>query len=163
MKNRIGQGIDVHQLIEGTSLTIGGVSVPFHKGSKGHSDGDPLYHAIVDAILGSLALGDIGQHFPSNDYNFKDTPSNVFLKHANALVQKNNCAIINIDATIILQEPQLNLYFLDMKKNISNTLSISLDQVSIKATTTDHLGFIGTGNGIAALAVVLLLENNDGN
>ena len=161
--NRIGQGIDVHRLVEGIPLIIGGVSIPFHKGSKGHSDGDPLYLAIVDAILGSLALGDIGQHFPSDNNNLKNAPSNIFLKYANELIRKNEYTLINIDATIILQKPQLNSYLLDMKKNISSTLGVSLNQVSIKATTTDHLGFIGTGNGIAALAVVLVSEIIDGN
>ena len=162
MKLRIGQGVDVHQLLAGIPLIIGGVSIPYSKGSKGHSDGDVLYHAIVDAILGALALGDIGQYYPSDNKNWKDTPSRKFLKHAQYLMQEKGYAAVNIDATVILQEPHLSSYISEMRENISHVLSISLDAVSVKATTTDSLGFTGIGEGIAATAVALLAET-DGN
>ena len=162
MKHRIGQGVDVHQLLAGIPLIIGGVSIPYSKGSKGHSDGDVLYHAIVDAILGALALGDIGQYYPSDNKSWEDTPSRKFLEHAQYLMQEKGYAAVNIDATVILQEPHISSYISEMRKNISHVLSISLDAVSVKATTTDSLGFTGTGEGIAATAVALLTET-DGN
>ena len=162
MKNRIGQGLDVHPLVDGTPLVIGGVSIPYPRGSKGHSDGDVLYHAIVDAILGALALGDIGKHFPSDDERWKDATSLIFLEHAQFLMQKKGYATVNIDATVILQEPKICSYILEMRENIAHVLSISVDAVSVKATTTDHLGFTGSQQGIAAMAVVLVIET-DGN
>ena len=162
MNNRIGQGVDVHQLVDGTPLIIGGVSIPYPKGLKGHSDGDVLYHAIVDALLGALSLGDIGQHFPSNEERWKDAPSRKFLEHVKYLIQEKGYAIFNIDATIILQEPKLSTYIKKIIKNIAQILSITEDAVSVKATTTDHLGFTGSGQGIAATAVVLLTKT-DGN
>ena len=161
LKNRIGQGIDVHQLVAGSPLIIGGVSIPFPKGSKGHSDGDVLYHAIVDAILGALALGDIGQHFPSDDERWRDTPSRKFLEHAKHLMQEKGYTAVNIDTTVILQKPELRSYISKMRKNIACVLSISVDAVSVKATTTDRLGFTGSGDGIAATAVVLLNKNGN--
>ena len=160
MKNRIGQGIDVHQLEVGTPLIIGGVSIPYSWGSKGHSDGDVLYHAIVDAILGALALGDIGQHFPSDDKRWKDAPSRKFLEHAQNLMKEKGFSAVNIDATVILQKPKLSPYISEMRKNIARILSISVDAVSIKATTTDRMGFTGSGEGIAAMSVALLTEKN---
>ena len=160
MKNRIGQGIDIHQLVAGTSLVIGGVSIPYSKGSKGHSDGDVLYHAIVDAILGALSMGDIGQHFPPDDKRWEDARSIKFLEHAQYLMQEKGYAACNIDATVILQEPRLSSFISEMRENISHVLSIHLDTVSVKATTTDHLGFIGSGEGIAAIAIALLTETN---
>ena len=162
MKNRIGQGIDVHQLVTGTPLIIGGVSIPFPKGSKGHSDGDVLYHAIVDAILGALTLGDIGQHFPSDDEQYRDADSHKFLNHVQFLMKKKGYVVGNIDATVIIQEQQISIYISEMCQNIALGLTISVDAVSVKATTTDLLGFTGTGEGVAATAVVLLLET-DGN
>ena len=162
MKLRIGQGVDVHQLLAGIPLIIGGVSIPYSKGSKGHSDGDVLYHAIVDAILGALALGDIGQYYPSDNKRWEDAPSRKFLKHTQYLMQEKGYAAVNIDATVILQEPHISSYISEMRKNISHVLSISLDAVSVKATTTDSLGFTGIGEGIAATAVALLAET-DGN
>ena len=156
MKSKIGQGVDVHQLVTGTPLIIGGVSIPYSKGSKGYSDGDVLYHAIVDAILGALALGDIGQHFSSDDKQWKNSPSRIFLKHAQHLIQEKGYKVGNIDATVIIQEPKLNSYISEIRKNIASVLSISINAVSVKATTTDHLGFTGIGEGIIALAVVLL-------
>ena len=162
MKNRIGQGIDVHQLVSGTPLIIGGVSIPYARGSEGHSDGDVLYHAIVDAILGALALGDIGQHFPSDDEQWKNAKSQKFLEHARYLMQEKGYEAVNIDATVILQEPRLSTYLSEMRDNIAHVLSISVHFVSVKATTTDHLGFIGSGECIASIAVALL-EKTDGN
>ena len=158
--NRIGQGIDVHQLVAGSPLIIGGVYIPFPNGSKGHSDGDVLYHAIVDAILGALALGDIGKHFPSDDERWKDAPSRKFLEHAKYLMQKKEYMAVNIDATVILQAPELRSYISEMRKNVARFLSISIDAVSVKATTTDHLGFTGSGDGITAIAVALLTKKN---
>ena len=160
LKNRIGQGVDAHQLVAGTPLIIGGVSIPFPSGSKGHSDGDVLYHAIVDAILGALALGDIGQHFPSDDGRWRDAPSNKFLEHAKHLMQEKGYTAVNIDATVILQTPELRSYISEMRENIACVLSLSVDAVSVKATTTDRLGFIGSGDGIAATAVALLIKKN---
>ena len=160
MKNRIGYGIDVHQLEAGAPLVIGGVSIPFSKRSKGHSDGDVLFHSIVDAILGSLALGDIGQHFPSNEARWKDANSKKFLDHVFRLLTEKKFSIENVDATIILQYPRLTSHILQMRKNIADILSVDLDQISVKATTTDKMGFIGKGEGIAATAVVLISNNN---
>ena len=160
--NRIGQGIDAHQLVAGTPLIIGGVSIPNTRGSKGHSDGDVLYHAIVDAILGALSLGDIGQHFPTEDEKWKNVQSRIFMEHAKYLMQKKGYVAVNIDATVILQEPKLSSYITKMRKNIAHILSISINAVSVKATTIDHLGFLGSGHGIAAMAVALLSET-DGN
>ena len=158
--NRIGQGIDIHQLVAETPLIIGGVSIPFKRGSKGHSDGDVLYHAIVDAILGALALGDIGQYFPSTDESYRNIDSRKFLIYTQSLIREKDYEVSNIDATIILQEPQLSIYVAEMKKNISQILVIPTEAISIKATTTDYLGFIGSGEGIAATAVALLTKIN---
>ena len=159
MQNRIGYGIDVHQLENGTPLIIGGVSISYSKGSKGHSDGDVLFHAIVDAILGSLALGDIGQHFPSDNVRWKDAESTTFLEYVSTLLAEKGFVIENIDATIILQNPKLTPLILQMRKNISEILSVDLDKISVKATTTDRMGFIGKCEGIAATAVILISDN----
>ena len=156
MQYRIGNSIDIHQLEAGTPLIIGGVTIPFQKGSKGHSDGDILFHAIVDAILGSLALGDIGKHFPSNNPQWKNASSKIFLEHAFKLIIVKGYSIENIDATIILQEPVLSPHILHMRENIAGVLSADLNQISVKATTTDKLGFIGEGEGIAVTASVLI-------
>jgi len=160
MQNRIGYGIDAHRLEAGIPLIVGGVSIPFSKGSKGHSDGDVLFHAIVDAILGSLALGDIGQHFPSDESRWKNANSRKFLDHAFTLMTGKGFSIVNIDATIILQDPKLTSHILQMRKNLADIFSADLDQISVKATTTDKMGFIGKGEGIAATAVVLISNNN---
>jgi len=160
MQNRIGYGVDAHRLVAGVPLVVGGVSIPFPKGSKGHSDGDVLFHAIVDAILGSLALGDIGQHFPSDESRWENANSRKFLDHAFTLMTEKGFSIVNVDATIILQDPKLTSYILQMRKNLADIFSADLDQISLKATTTDKMGFIGKGEGIAATAVVLILDNN---
>ena len=156
MQYRIGNGIDSHRLEEGILLVIGGVSIPFPKGSKGHSDGDVLFHAIVDAILGSLSLGDIRKHFPSDNPRWKDADSKLFLEHVYKLMDEKRYSVGNVDATIILQEPVLSPHILLMRENISAVLLVDLEQISVKATTTDKLGFIGKGKGIAASALVLI-------
>lgn len=156
MSTRIGQGFDVHQLETGIPLFIGGVTIPFDKGSKGHSDGDVLYHALTDAILGALAMGDIGEHFPSNDVRWQNADSSQFLTHAFTLIQDKGFELANIDSTIILQSPQIGSYIKAMRENIAGILRVNINLVSVKATTTDKLGFTGIGDGIAASAVVLL-------
>lgn len=156
MQLRIGSGFDFHQLEKSIPLIIGGVSIPFAKGSKGHSDGDVLFHAIVDAILGALSLGDMGKYFPSNDPKWKDADSRRFLEYVCQLIEEKGYSIANIDATIIIEQPALKPHIINMRKNTALALSVDLDQVSIKATTTDKLGFIGKSEGIAATASVLL-------
>ena len=152
----IGNGLDTHRLEEGIPLVIGGVFIPCPKGSKGHSDGDVLFHAIVDAILGSLALGDIGKHFPPDNPSWKDVESRIFLEHSYKLMNEKGYSVENIDATIILQEPALSPHILQMRKNIASILSTDLDQISVKSTTTDKLGFIGKGEGISATVSILI-------
>ena len=158
MSFRIGQGVDTHQLVDGYALVIGGVSIPFEKGSKGHSDGDVLLHAIVDALLGSISLGDIGQHFPSSDDRWKDANSSVFLSHTYSLLNEARYKIQNIDATIILQEPHISEYIPKMRTNIATILQMDKGTVSVKATTSDHLGYCGRGEGISATAIALVLK-----
>jgi len=158
MDIRLGQGVDVHQLKENIPLIIGGLKIPYHKGSKGHSDGDALIHAIVDAIFGALSLGDLGTHFPSADPKWKNANSIIFLEYANDLILKHGYSISNIDTTIILQEPVLKNHIIPMKIFLCKVLSLKSDQLSIKATTTDHLGFIGNGDGIASLATIVLIK-----
>ena len=157
MSIRIGQGFDAHQLVAGIPLVIGGVLIPHTRGPAGHSDGDVLYHALVDALLGGLSLGDIGEHFPSSNENWRGADSKIFLETTLIMVQERHFEIINIDTTVILQEPILRPYIHKMRNNIANILQISeLDRVSVKATTTDRLGFTGRMEGIAATAAVLL-------
>ena len=160
MEVRIGQGVDAHQFEEGTPLIIGGVSITYPKGSKGHSDGDVLFHAIVDAILGALALGDIGEHFPSEDNRWENANSKSFLEHAYNLMSDKGFSLGNLDAIVILQQPKLISHIIEMRENIAHVLSISVDAVSVKATTTDRMGFTGSGEGIAAMSVALLTEKN---
>ena len=160
MTNRIGQGFDAHKLKVGTPLVIGGVSIPNEKGSEGHSDGDVLYHAIVDACLGAIAAGDIGQHFPSSVVKWKNANSQHFMKETKSIIIAKGYSICNIDSTIILQKPKINNYITKMRKNISKIFSISINDVSVKATTTDRLGFIGSEEGIAAIAVVAISKSN---
>jgi len=158
MAFRIGQGIDIHQLSSGYELIIGGIAIPFDKGSKGHSDGDVLFHSIVDALLGAMSMGDIGQYFPSSDKKWKGASSHLFLLHALTLLNEKGFKIENIDATIILQEPHINRYIPQIKKNLSKILNLSENFISVKATTSDHLGFCGRGEGIYASAIVLIYE-----
>ena len=153
---RIGQGVDTHQLVDGCALIIGGVTVPFEKGSKGHSDGDVLLHAIVDALLGAISMGDIGQYFPSSDDKWKDADSSVFLTHTHCLLNDAGYKIQNIDATVTLQKPHISEHIHQMKTNISTILHIDEDSVSVKATTSDYLGYCGRGEGISANAIALV-------
>lgn len=151
---RIGEGYDVHRLVEGRDLILGGVKVPYEKGLLGHSDADVLTHAIMDALLGALALGDIGKHFPDTDDEFKGANSLSLLRTTKEMIKHSN--ICNIDATIICEKPKLRSYIDDMRKNIAETLDIDISRVSIKATTEEGLGFTGEGKGIAARAITLI-------
>ena len=158
---RTGIGYDVHQLAQGELLTIGGVDIPSSFGSVGHSDGDALIHAVVDALLGASALGDIGQFFPSNDDTWKGAPSSYFLADAVKRIREAGFEINNIDATIILQKPKLEEYIPQMKYNLSHSSQIDESKVSIKATTTDHLGFVGDSSGWAVQAIATLCIKNE--
>ncbi|MDO4325169.1 MAG: 2-C-methyl-D-erythritol 2,4-cyclodiphosphate synthase [bacterium] len=153
---RIGQGYDVHRLTEGRDLILGGVKIPYEKGLLGHSDADVLVHAIMDALLGAAALGDIGQHFPDSDPVYKGISSMELLGHVGTLLQEKRYMIENIDATIIAQRPKLAAYRPQMAENIAKVLGIQTNQVSIKATTEEGLGFTGNGEGISAQAIALL-------
>lgn len=153
---RIGNGYDVHKLVEGRKLILGGVDVPYEKGLLGHSDADVLIHAIMDALLGACALGDIGKLFPDSDAEFKDISSILLLKKVAEVLKRENYTIINIDSIIAVQKPKLAPYIQEMRSNIANALEIPVDCVSVKATTTEHLGFEGRGEGISSYAVCLL-------
>lgn len=157
---RIGQGFDVHQLVEGRDCIIGGVTLPYEKGLLGHSDADVLLHAITDAVLGALAMGDIGKHFPDTDPEFKDADSLKLLNHVWALIRERGYSLGNIDATIIAQKPKMAPYIPQMVEIIAKALEAELDQVNVKATTTEQLGFAGRGEGIAAQAVVCLIKES---
>ena len=153
---RIGHGYDVHQLVDSIPLIICGVTIDFSKGSLGHSDGDVGIHAICDAILGALALGDLGTHFPSSDSKWAGKDSSVFLIHVLELMHSKGYDINNIDCTIILQLPHINTYIPSMRQVIADICKLDISTISIKATTTDKLGAIGQGQGIGASAIVLL-------
>ena len=153
---RIGQGYDVHKLTEGRDLILGGVKIPYEKGLLGHSDADVLLHAIMDALLGAAALGDIGQHFPDTDPAYKGISSMELLQKVGFLLQEHHYMIENIDATIIAQRPKLAPYRPKMAENIAEALELQVGQVSVKATTEEGLGFTGSGEGIASQAIVLL-------
>jgi 2-C-methyl-D-erythritol 2,4-cyclodiphosphate synthase len=154
---RVGQGYDVHQLVEGRKLTIGGVDIPYEKGLLGHSDADVLLHAISDALLGAAALGDIGRHFSDADAKFKNIDSRILLRETLHLVREQGYRVGNVDATIIAQAPKMAPHIFQMVDNIAADLRIERSAVNVKATTTEKLGFAGRGEGIAAQAVVLLL------
>ena len=156
MPYRIGFGVDFHQLIEGRELWIGGIKIAHHKGALGHSDADVLLHAICDALLGAACLGDIGIHFPNTSDEFKNIDSKILLKRTIELIRKENCQVINIDSTICVEEPKIKSYVAEMQKIIAGIIDISVNDISIKATTTEKMGFIGRGEGIAAYAVVIL-------
>ena len=156
MSFRIGQGIDTHQLVDGYVLVIGGVTIPFEKGSKGHSDGDVLLQDIGEELLGAISIGDIGQHFPSSDDKWKNANSNVFLTHTYSLLSKAGYKIQNIDATVTIQKPQICEYIPQMKTNIATILHMDGNSVSVKATTSDHLGYCGRSEGLSATAIVLV-------
>ena len=149
-------GYDVHKLVEGRDLIIGGVTIPHHLGLLGHSDADVLLHAIMDALLGAAALGDIGKHFPDTDPAYKGISSMKLLAHVGELLEKECYVIENIDATVIAQKPKLAPHIPQMRENIAKTLGLDLSQVNVKATTEEHLGFTGEGLGIAAHAVALI-------
>lgn len=151
---RFGMGYDVHKLVEGRKLILGGVEVPHTLGLLGHSDADVLLHAIADALLGAAALGDIGRHFPDTDEKYKGISSMVLLKHVKELLMQKGYVVNNIDATIVAQKPKLAGFILQMNKNIAEVLEIDLDGVNVKATTTEGLGFAGVQEGIASYAVV---------
>ena len=153
---RIGHGYDVHKLVNDRKLILGGVVVPYERGLLGHSDADVLTHAIIDSLLGAAALGDIGLMFPDNDQKFKNADSLELLKAVCKKINLNGYKISNIDSTIIAQMPKLNPYIPFMKKNISSTCKVGLDNINVKATTEEYLGFTGTGEGICAHAVCLL-------
>ena len=155
---RIGQGYDVHKLTDGRDLILGGVKVPYEKGLLGHSDADVLVHAVMDALLGAAALGDIGEHFPDTDPAYRGISSVELLKRVGALLEEKGYVIENIDATIIAQRPKLKDYRPQMVQNIAAALGIPADRVSVKATTEEGLGFTGSGEGISAQAITLLRQ-----
>lgn len=156
MQIRVGTGYDVHKLVEGRKLILGGVEIPHSLGLLGHSDADVLLHAIMDALLGAAALGDIGKHFPDTDDHYKGISSLKLLEHVAQLLQKHGYEIGNIDATVIAQKPKLRPYIEEMEKNIAEVLGISGDQINVKATTEEGLGFTGTEQGISAQAICAL-------
>jgi len=155
---RIGHGYDVHRLVEGRKLIMGGVDIPWEKGLLGHSDADVLLHAIADAILGSIGEGDIGRHFPDTDPAFKGADSLKLLAHVMKLADSRGYALGNLDATIIAQKPKMAVHIQAMRENIARVLNAEVAQVNVKATTEEGLGFTGTGEGISAHAVVLMVK-----
>lgn len=154
--SRIGEGFDVHALVEGRPLIIGGVTIPFEKGLAGHSDADVLLHAICDALLGAAALGDIGRHFPDSDERYAGADSRALLREVAAIVMQSGYAIGNVDSTIVAQSPKMAPFIAEMIANIASDLQIDTANVSVKAKTTEWLGFTGRGEGIAAKAIALL-------
>lgn len=157
---RIGQGIDFHQLVEGREFWLGGVLIPHSKGALGHSDADVLLHAICDALLGALGLGDIGKHFPDTDQSFKNIDSKILLKQSYQLIAERGYKVVNVDSTILLQAPKIMKFVPAMQEAIATILELELTDVSIKATTTEQLSFIGREEGIVATANVLLCKMN---
>lgn len=153
---RAGMGYDVHKLVEGRKLILGGVTIPYEKGLLGHSDADVLLHAIMDALLGAAALGDIGKHFPDTEEKYKGISSVKLLEHVAGLLDEHGYIIENIDATIIAQRPKMRPYIDTMRNNIANALKIDVDQVNVKATTEEGLGFTGNGEGISSQAICAL-------
>ncbi len=154
---RIGTGYDVHKLVPDRKLILGGVTIPYELGLLGHSDADVITHAIMDALLGAAALGDIGQHFPDNDPKYEGADSISLLKEVGNILAKEGYQVGNIDSTIIAQKPKLMSYLPEMRKNVADALGIDISQVSIKATTEERLGFTGRGEGISSQAVALLV------
>ena len=154
---RVGMGYDVHRLVEGRKLILGGVEIPYEKGLLGHTDADVLIHAIMDALLGAAALGDIGKHFPDTDPQYKGISSVELLKHVAKLLDENNYVIENIDATVIAQRPKLRPYMEEMTKNVAGALGIEENRLNLKATTEEGLGFTGTGEGMASQAICSLV------
>ncbi len=159
MYPRTGYGYDVHRLVEGRKLVLGGVEIPHSKGLDGHSDADVLLHAIMDALLGATGLGDIGKHFPNNDPRYKGISSLLLLKHVGDLLVQHRYTIVNLDATVILERPLLAPHIPLMQENIAGVLGISPQQISIKATSSEGLGFVGTEQGAAAHAVASIVQH----
>lgn len=157
---RVGFGFDVHRLVENRRLILGGVQIPYHKGLLGHSDADVLIHAIMDAMLGASANGDIGKHFPDTDDMYKDADSMRLLGETDKIIKESGYKVSNIDSTVVAQNPKIAPYIDKMRTNICKVLNLELNQVNIKATTTEGLGFIGEGQGISAYAVVCLVPEN---
>lgn len=153
---RIGNGYDVHRLVEGRKLVLGGVEIPHDKGVLGHSDGDVLLHAITDAIIGALGLGDIGLHFPDTDEKFKNIDSAILLKKINETMLEKNFKIVNLDSTVVIQKPKLRPYIDEIKKNIASILNVDTEIINVKAKTEEKLGFTGDESGVKAYSVVLL-------
>ena len=161
MSVRIGNGFDVHALVAGRPLIVGGVAIPYARGLDGHSDADVLLHAIADALLGALALGDLGAHFPDSDPRWKGADSRALLRHVAGLVFAERYAIGNVDATVVAQAPKLAPFIAAMRANIASDLACDVSRVSVKATTTERLGFTGRGEGIAAIATAALVRERD--
>lgn len=159
---RIGHGYDVHRLAENRKLILGGVEIPYEKGLLGHSDADVLTHAIMDAFLGALALGDIGKHFPDNDPEYKGADSIKLLEHVYKLIIEKGYKLGNLDSVILAQSPKLSPYIEKMRENIAEACKCEISQVSVKATTEEKMGFTGDGSGMAAHCVLLLVENQYG-
>jgi len=160
LKFRTGIGFDVHAFADNRKLIIGGIEIPFEKGLEGHSDADVLLHAICDAMLGALALGDIGIHFPNTDSKWKDADSSMLLKHVKNLVDEKGYELGNLDCVLAMEKPKISPYLNQITKKLSSILQVDADQISIKATTTEKLGFIGRTEGVASFATVLLVKKD---
>ena len=158
MSYRIGSGVDFHQLVAGRDLFIGGIKIPHTKGALGHSDADVLLHAICDAMLGALCLGDIGVHFPDTDAAYKNIDSKILLEKSYGLIKSKGYKVVNVDTTLCLQEPKIKPYVLQMQQVIASILKITTEDVSIKATTTEKMGFVGREEGLIAYATILLCK-----
>ena len=161
MNIRVGFGYDVHAFEHGRKLYLGGIEVPFERGLKGHSDADVLIHAICDALLGALSLGDIGQHFPDTDPSYKDIDSKILLKHVNEIIKNKDWRVINIDSTVVIERPKLKDHIPQMKNTLADIINLNSDQISIKATTSEKMGFVGLEDGVKALATVLLMKGTN--
>lgn len=157
---RIGHGYDVHKLVEGRELILGGVNIPFEKGLLGHSDADVLIHAVMDAVLGAAALGDIGGLFPDTDPAFKGADSMLLFKEVIRVIGEKGYKVSNIDATLIAQRPKIKPYLMEMRQNIAECCMVDIDAVNVKATTEEHLGFTGSGEGMSAHAVCIIVKEN---
>ena len=158
MSYRIGSGVDFHKLVEGRDLWLGGIKIPHHKGALGHSDADVLLHSICDAMLGALSLGDIGVHFPDTDSQYKDIDSKILLRKTASLIAQEGYAVVNIDCTLCLEAPKIKPYVANMQRTIADILGVTEKDISIKATTTEKLGFVGREEGLMAYASVLLMK-----
>lgn len=159
MSYRTGSGVDFHRLQKGKDLWIGGVKIPYSKGAVGHSDADVLLHAICDALLGALALGDIGIHFPNDSDEFKNIASSILLQRTMELIKRGGYSVVNIDSTVCLEDPKIKPYAEEMRRIIAGITHVTINDISVKATTTEKMGFIGKGKGIMAYATVLLRKN----